>query len=266
MFILNSKKVIYIHIHKTGGETVEHLLGKFRMWNDIMLDVEHPGMTREFERHFKLNKHSRALEVANVVGMDVWNSYFSWATVRNPYDRIASLYGYVAAISEPNLAHIGYPLDASPAVQRSWIESPEYPMRNQWAYPAVRSYLATRGSKSPFSEFLRHPLVRNKETAYRTQFSRLSNAGGDSLLVTRVVKLELLSALWPQLCVEMGIPPINLLVKNETPNKWRRSVESLFTEPADFELINTVHAEDFRWFNYETVGRNPIGRVIAGPS
>ena len=265
MLILNSRKVIYIHIHKTGGETVEHLLGKLGAWNDIFLDSEHPGTSQEFEQSFGLSKHSTAQEVASVVGMDFWNSCFSWATVRNPYERMASLYGFVASMSEPKLSQIGFPEEASPEEQLKWVESPEYPLKNQWAFPAVRAYLATRGSASPFSEFLRHPQLCTREPAYQSQFSRLCNAGGDALLVNRVVKLEFLSGLWPDLCRDMRIPPIDLLVRNATPNKWKRTVEELFTRAADLELINTIHAEDFRRFNYETVGRDPAARVVAAP-
>lgn len=263
MLILNSKKMIYLHIHKTGGEAVEHALGKLRAWNDIILDSENPGTSQDFERHFRLRKHSSARQVAKLIGMDVWKSYFSWATVRNPYERMASLYGFVASISEPGLSQIGFPLKESFEVQRKWVESDKYPLKGHWTFAAVRAYLSTRGSQSPFSEFLRHPVLRPKEPAYQTQFSRLSNAGGDVLLVTRVVKLELLSSLWPDLCKEMGIPPTELPIKNATPDKWKRSVAELFSNPADLELVNTIYADDFRRFDYETVGRDSVRRVIA---
>jgi hypothetical protein len=93
----------------------------------------------------------------------------------------------------------------------------------------------------------------------------VSNAGRDALLVTRFIKLESFSSVWPQLCSEMGVPATELQVRNATPNRWRRSVGELFTKADDLQLINTIHADDFRWFNYETVGRNLVPRVIAGP-
>jgi Sulfotransferase family len=253
MLILNSKKVIYIHIHKTGGESIELSLGKLRAWNDIFLDQDHPGMSREFQQFFGLNKHSRALDVSNLIGVDVWNAYFSWSTVRNPYERMASFYGYVASISEPRLSLIGFPVDGSSEIQRNWIASPNYPKTDPWVFAGVRAYLATRASASPFSEFLRHPLLRANEPAYRSQFSRLSNADGNSLLINRAIKLESLSSMWPQLCSEMGVPPVELQLKNETPKQWKRPAAVLFTDPADVNLINTIYADDFRWFGYKPV-------------
>jgi hypothetical protein len=253
MLILNSRKVIYIHIHKTGGETIERSLGQLRAWNDIFLDADHPGMSQEFQQFFALNKHSRAVDVANILGADVWSSCFSWSTVRDPYERIASFYSYMAAISEPKLAAIGFPADASAEVQRNWMGSPKYPNRDQWIFSGVRAYLATRSMKAPFANFLRHPLLRSNEPAYRSQFSRLCNADGKALLIGRAVKLESLASTWPQLCSDMGIPVVELLLKNQTPKEWKRSAAELFTDPADVKLINTIYADDFKWFDYEPV-------------
>lgn len=266
MVILNSKKVIYIHIHKTGGETIEHLLGQFRAWNDIMLDSENPGSSAEFERHFRLRKHSSARQVAKLIGADVWNGYFSWATVRDPYSRLTSLYSFVASMSEPGLARIGFPVTESHGAQRTWVESTAYPSTVPWTFAAVRAYLATRAARSPFSEFLRHPLLLSKEPAYHTQFSRLSNAQGSALLVKRVVKLEFLSNEWEELCRQMGVPAPQLLVRNATPSKWRHSAKELLNNPADLQLVNSVYAEDFRRFSYEIVGRDPVPRIVAAPS
>jgi hypothetical protein len=255
MVILGSRRLIYIHIHKTGGETVEQSLAQIETPGDVILDAEHPDAAQDYEQRLGLGKHSTALEVTHALGPDVWRTHFSWATVRNPYERMASFYSYLAASTEPELSLVGFPLDAAPEVQRAWVESPDYSMTDQWAFAGVRAYLATRGSRTPFSDFLRHPLLPTDEPAYLSQFSRLSNAAGDALLTNRVVKLESLSGLWPQLCLEMGLPPLPLLIRNETPPRWKRSVEDLFASPADVELINAIHADDFRWFGYDVMGR-----------
>jgi len=265
MVILNSKKVIYIHIHKTGGETIEHLLGQFREGNDIMVTSENPGMSEEFDRHFRLRKHSSARQVAKLLGADIWDGYFSWATVRDPYSRLASLYGFAASMSESRLERIGFPSNESHGVQRAWVESAAYPSTvRPWKFAAVRAYLATRAAPSPFSEFLRHPMLLSKEPAYHTQFSQLSYR--NSLLVKRVVKLESLSAEWPELCRQMDIPPTELTVRNATPAKWRHNAKELLRTPADLQLVNRVYAEDFRRFGYETIGRDPVPRIVAAPN
>jgi hypothetical protein len=55
-----------------------------------------------------------------------------------------------------------------------------------------------------------------------------------------------------------------LLFRNATPNKWKCSVEELLTNSAALELINTIHTEDFRRFNYEAVGTDPVPRYCGG--
>ena len=261
MVILRNRKLVYIHIHKTGGETVEQSLTQIEKPNDIILDAKHPDVTDDFQQRFGLNKHSTALEVARTLGLDIWDTHFSWATVRNPYARMASVYGYMAAISEPRLSLIGYPLNAAPEAQRAWVESADYPRKDQWAFAGVRAYLSTRGSRRPFSDFLRHPLLRANEPAYFSQFSRVSNAAGSALLIKRAVKLESLSDLWPQLCSEMGLPQLQLRTVNETPLRWKRSVADLFVDPADVELINVIHTDDFHWFGYDKMGKDPVPRI-----
>jgi SAM-dependent methyltransferase len=171
---------------------------------------------------------------------------------------MASLYGSVAAIAEPELALIGFPLDATWQGQRNWVESSDYPITEPWVFACFRVYLVTRGSRTAFSDFLRHRLIATDEPAFRSQFSRVCNAECDNLLVTRAFKLESLTARWPGLRRELGLPSLLLLNKNETPSRWKRSVAELFASPADLELINMNHADDFRWFEYEMAGRNPL--------
>jgi hypothetical protein len=264
MVILDSRRMIYIHIHKTGGDTVEHTLAQIEQPDDVILDAEHPDASKGYEQRFGLGKHSTALEVVRVLGPETWRSYFSWATVRNPYARIASFYSYLAAITEPELSLVGYPLEAPPEVQRRWVDSPDYSMTDQWAFAGVRAYLATRASRTPFSDFLRYPLLATDEPAYLSQFSRVRNADSDALLIYRAVKLESLTGLWPQLCRDMGLPRVRLRSTNRTPHRWRRSVADLFVRRADVELINSIHADDFCWFGYEMMGRDPAPRIYPG--
>ena len=263
MVILDRQKLIYIHIHKAGGDTVEHSLAQIQQPNDVFIDATRPFTGAGLERFSRLDKHSTALDVAHALGLEMWKTYVSWTTVRHPYARMASLYGYVAAISEPELALIGFPIDGAPGEQRTWTESADYPMEDQWAFAAVRAYLATRASRTPFSDWLRDPLMITDEPARLSQFSRVSNAEADAPLVTRTVKLKSLSDQWPQLCRELGLPLIPLLNRNKTHPRWKRAVEELFRSTADVELINTIHEVDFRWFEYQMMGRDPFPTIFA---
>ena len=61
--------VIFVHINKTGGSSIEKAL--------------------------KLPfQHRTALEILGLIGEKRWNSRFSFAFVRNPWDKVASHYHY----------------------------------------------------------------------------------------------------------------------------------------------------------------------------
>lgn len=69
MFIDEKNKFIFIHVYKTGGESITILFG---------------GQNYDFPKHIGFN------ELPN------WRSnYFSFAFVRNPWDRVVSSYTYL---------------------------------------------------------------------------------------------------------------------------------------------------------------------------
>jgi hypothetical protein len=74
--IIHSKKIIFIHIQKTGGNSVSAALG---------------------ERTNSPDKHFSALELSKQCGMEIWNSYFKFAFVRNPWDRLVSWWSMIEA-------------------------------------------------------------------------------------------------------------------------------------------------------------------------
>lgn len=65
-------KTIFIHVPKTGGSSISSLFEK---------EPHHAGM-----RH-----HEKASEI-QVSLKEKWDQYFKWAIVRNPWDRMVSMY------------------------------------------------------------------------------------------------------------------------------------------------------------------------------
>lgn len=75
--IFHDLKTVFIHVERTGGVSIrKHLL--------------------EYETHFRRwpqTKHFSSAEIQNLLqGWDIWNNYFKFAFVRNPYDRLVSWY------------------------------------------------------------------------------------------------------------------------------------------------------------------------------
>jgi len=125
MIISHSHKFIFIHIPKCGGTSITKalipLLGKddivlgynkptiFSIINNIPSHINnkyiektnlHQGL-RQYTRSIinkkenngtLIRKHSRAMEIKKYIGSQNWEDYFTFSFVRDPWDRIVSLY------------------------------------------------------------------------------------------------------------------------------------------------------------------------------
>ncbi len=72
------QKIIFIHINKTGGSSVEKALGL------------------RFE-------HKTALENIEKIGEEAWEKAFSFTVVRNPWDKVVSHYHYRIQTNQTDL-------------------------------------------------------------------------------------------------------------------------------------------------------------------
>jgi Sulfotransferase family len=68
--------MIFIHIQRTGGDSISTALGEG---------------TNSPDKHFS------ALELRKQCGLEIWNSYFKFAFVRNPWDRLISWWSMINA-------------------------------------------------------------------------------------------------------------------------------------------------------------------------
>src|SRR5271169_1046605 len=86
--IIHARRLIFVHIQKTGGNSISTAFG------------ENPDCSE---------KHFFASDLRELYGVDVWNTYFKVAFVRNPWDRLVSWWSMIDA-NRAALAH-GYPLN-----------------------------------------------------------------------------------------------------------------------------------------------------------
>jgi chondroitin 4-sulfotransferase 11 len=78
MVISDRAKCILVHIQKTGGASIESVLRD----NDSSIGSHlHQGQRHMFARDIRM-----------LVTAEVWNEYFKFAFVRNPWDRLVSWY------------------------------------------------------------------------------------------------------------------------------------------------------------------------------
>ncbi|TBV25490.1 hypothetical protein DMZ43_11120 [Meridianimaribacter sp. CL38] len=67
-------KCIFIHIPKTGGETVISLID---------------------DSDKSIPKHANAAQIRDYLGEDKWNEYYKFSIVRNPFDLAISMYSHL---------------------------------------------------------------------------------------------------------------------------------------------------------------------------
>jgi Sulfotransferase family len=108
--ISHKKRFIFVHIYKTGGTSVTHALIQHARVSE-QLAVRYPP-TRAFVNCVNLvfgladegnrwltgaHKHSTAAEFRTLLGPDVYDQYFTFAFVRNPWSWQCSQYYYIRA-------------------------------------------------------------------------------------------------------------------------------------------------------------------------
>lgn len=82
-----ARRWVFIHVPKTGGTSLRGVLGPDRMHNPEYAPVLEGG-------HRPLPIHLWARHIRKGAGEETWEQVFSFACVRNPWDRLVSLYRF----------------------------------------------------------------------------------------------------------------------------------------------------------------------------
>ena len=89
MIVSRKHKFIYLGINKTATTSIENALSPYRnKYYHKYLRIKH-NIIHKGKPAFK---HNPALNVKDLVGERIWNSYFSFTFVRNPWARTLSEY------------------------------------------------------------------------------------------------------------------------------------------------------------------------------
>ena len=91
--ISHTHRCIFVHIPKTGGTSVEDVIWpNERTEADLWMGLVRPGYNRHQTGGLQ---HLLARQIRSDVGPAVFDAYFRFTIVRNPWDKIISQYAYM---------------------------------------------------------------------------------------------------------------------------------------------------------------------------
>lgn len=96
-------KFIFYHNPRTGGTSIGKALGDYCEYN-----LESNNPPTEFR------KHTTLVTIKNIIGEDKFNEYYKFSFVRNPWDRLLSLYNWGVHICHLHFADDVYERDQIP--------------------------------------------------------------------------------------------------------------------------------------------------------
>jgi hypothetical protein len=236
MIISHSRKFTFVHIHKTGGTSVERALDPCLAWYDLILGGSAFGekLQEPYAAKFKIHKHSTVADIETICGAEYVDNYYLFAVVRHPLSRACSLYNFAASTLDKWANKHGIPLGkvASHITEDAARKKPGL----KWA--SSRAFMATHN----FSDFIRHEKIAGAP-GFRTQVSSLK-AAGTGKLKGQFYRIEdhkeWTPTLGKTLGIELQLPRANAstmkLIDDQSVNEEdRRYIESLFKE--DYESL-----------------------------
>ncbi|MFH1277852.1 MAG: sulfotransferase family 2 domain-containing protein [Candidatus Eisenbacteria bacterium] len=180
MILSHTHKVIFVHPGKTGGTSIEKTLAPLlglRFDETWLSDEVLPGENC---------KHIAASRLKEIVADEIWDGYFTFGFVRNPFDRLLSEW-CMHEQADPDV----------PWRKRDWT-----------AYPNFEAFL--------------DGIVRGEVILDRDYQSWMLGDGAGNVLVDFVGRFERLQEDFDEVCRRIGLRPVPLGREAATRHKpWR---------------------------------------------
>ncbi|MCE9633965.1 MAG: sulfotransferase family protein [Methylophilales bacterium] len=92
MIISHKYRFIFVKTAKTAGTSIEVFLSQHCGKSDILTPIAPPIESHTPRNHAGFYNHIPAHEIRQIIGTQVWDSYFKFCVERNPWDKVLSGY------------------------------------------------------------------------------------------------------------------------------------------------------------------------------
>jgi hypothetical protein len=241
MIICHSKRFIFVHIHRTGGTSLELALDQFLCWNDLILgsSLFGEGLNNLYENRFGLHKHSSVADIESICGDEICRTYYVFALIRHPVDRLCSLYNFVGSIVHKWAAQRGI----SPKDVAASIACDSHASTPALRWPSFQAFIGA----TSFSEFIRDRRLA-VDNAFRTQVSRLRSLH-DGAIRAEFFRLEDRDAWLPRVKETLALD-FNFA---HTNNSELKLVTTNAVSHEDRAYVEARFAEDYATFDYDSL-------------
>ncbi len=206
MLISHSHKFIFIHIGKTGGTSIEKVLCQH-----LNIDFEETKNDSEGNNW----KHIWAKDMRERVGEKIWDDYFTFAFVRNPYDMILSLYSMYTQYPQytnPAQPEFYHPWNQYKSFEDFVISMDEHSHEPDKKWRKILKRFEVETQMDVWTD------LENLQTSYLTE-SWKGTDGPGKILVDFVGKYENLVDDFHHVCQTIGLPKLDLIHYGGTKHK-----------------------------------------------
>ena len=200
--ISHDYKCIFIHIPKTGGNSITTALNKLPKRSNTPISIS------------TIPKHAKAQRVKQALGDDIWEAYFSFAFVRNPWDLMVSSYHW-------------------------WLQTAPI-----WKH--LHAEIKEIEKLGSFDHFMHSKYGQEMINESKgTMFDWISE--NDEVIVDFVGRFENIQEDWEKICVHLGSEPTTMPHINKTR---RRNYQQYYT-PETRQIVYERFQKVIDLYGYE---------------
>ncbi len=214
MIISHKYKFIFIHIQKCAGTSITYGLNPYLGAEDIVLGCTPKGekLSQEWGETKGLYKHvtaKKAKQAIEAMDENIWNDYFKFSFIRNPWDLVVSTY--------------------------HWWKKTKWNDENKTG-DKIRAL-------NNFEEYVLSPYLRTNTC------SQFVMDGQGHSMVDFIGRYESLTKDFAYICGKVGLPNINMPVKNTSEHNpyqdyYNEKTKAIVKERFKWDLKNFKYSFD----------------------